>query len=851
MTRFDQRVSLKIDRPRTSIVAHGAILFVLACIISELIARTPFVQAQIPYQAYGTNHTQLELQLNILDKFVQENGAPDCFIFGSSQAFREVDAIAFAQAFEAANGEKVTCYNFGVTGSQIWTTSILNKILIQKYQPKLVVIGTSFLDYTEGREFQIDERFMQNEWLKYQTGQFTISGWLTEHSYAWRAITLFSYSAPYGLRMNEVLREAHKWDGEIAESGFALSEKAVNPNLPVDTGFVKNLQSEFGNFGVSERNLSALEETIAFSQEMGTQVLIAEMIYHPAMLELKDAWGNPRADKEQTLSFIDKVNARLRGIASDHKINFIEADPTVTLPETGWFDLYHLNRIGAEVFSNWLGGQVHPITTTGPVSASRQSKTQASESGQITILSIKFLAFVLITLAIYYLMPGRWQNLILLIASYYFYSTWLPHYPILLLALTIINYGFGHWLYRSTRTKRAVLWTGILFNIAFMLWFLVGAGIVKPMLEITLENAGDIFPLLILPVGLSYYTLNSISYLLDINLRLSKPATNFVDFALYLAWFPKLISGPLERARKFLPQLAEKQTVDNETLAHGLTLILAGLFRTAILGGMLTLFLPAVPLGDPSAHGTLVLIWALVTYMFYLYNQFAGYTDIVRGVSGLFGIQLTRNFNTPFFSKDFSDFWQRWHISLSQWLRDYVYMPLSRAFLRRNPSRTNIPNLIVPPLVTMLISGFWHGADLNHLVWGALMGLFILIENVRMLFRPAVAEASIPLWRRISSRVWLVALMTASTIPFVLDLKQTQTFFVQLVKGWDGQMFDLRPMGIVALSMLIDWFQHRSNDEAVFRKWTARSQSLLIAFIPLAVIVIDQLQSAPPVFVYP
>ena len=140
---------------------------------------------------------------------------------------------------------------------------MLNKILIQKYKPKLVVIGTSFLDYTEVREYQIDERFRQNEWLKYQTGQFTISGWLTEHSYAWRAITLFSYSAPYGLRMDEVLREAHKWDGEIAESGFALSEKAVNPNLPVDTGFVKNLQSEFGNFGVSERNLSALEETIS------------------------------------------------------------------------------------------------------------------------------------------------------------------------------------------------------------------------------------------------------------------------------------------------------------------------------------------------------------------------------------------------------------------------------------------------------------------------------------------------------------------------------------------------------------------------------------------------------------
>jgi alginate O-acetyltransferase complex protein AlgI len=469
----------------------------------------------------------------------------------------------------------------------------------------------------------------------------------------------------------------------------------------------------------------------------------------------------------------------------------------------------------------------------------------------MSILSLEFLAFVFVTLAVYYLLPGRWQNLFLLAASYYYYSTWFPYYPILLLALTIITFGLGHWLQKSKRAKRAILWTGILINVASMLWFLIGGKILRQTIDFTVVNPLDIMPFLILPIGMSYYTLNSISYLIDINLRLSKPTNNFVDFALYLAWFPKLISGPLERARKFLPQLAEKRIVDNEAIVHNLTLIMVGLFRTAILGGMLTLYLPAVPLADPAAYGNPVLLWALVTYMFYIYNQFAGYTDIVRGVSGLFGIQLSRNFNAPFFSKDFSDFWQRWHISLSQWLRDYIYMPVSRAFLRRNPSRTNIPNLIVPPLVTMLISGLWHGADFNHLVWGALMGLFIIIENIRMLFRPALAAASIPLWRRISSKVWLVLLMAAATVPFVLDLKQTLVFFARLVNGWNGQMFDLRPLAIIILSLLMDWFQYRRNDETVFIKWPVWSQTLLIAIIPLAVIVIGQLQSAPPVFVYP
>lgn len=367
MSNFDQRVTLKISRPRHFVLVYGVILFVAACVIAELVARTPFVQDRIPYQAYGTNHTQLELQLNILDNFVEENGPPDCFIFGSSQAFREVDPAVFSRVFNRLTGESLTCYNFGVTGSQIWTTSILGEILIKQYQPKLVILGTSFLDYTEGREYQIDERFKQNDWLEYQSGKFTIGGWLTEHSYAWRTITILSYSAPLGMHYNEVLREAHKWNGEIAKSGFALSTKAIDPNQPVEEGFVKNLQLEFGNFGVSERNLAALDEIVAFSRAQGAQVLIVEMAYHPALLELKNPRGSPRADREQTLAFIGKVNARLAEIAANHGITLLKFDPTLSLPETGWFDLYHLNRNGAKFFSRWLGRRAARILDLTPV----------------------------------------------------------------------------------------------------------------------------------------------------------------------------------------------------------------------------------------------------------------------------------------------------------------------------------------------------------------------------------------------------------------------------------------------------------------------------------------------------
>ena len=193
---------------------------------------------------------------------------------------------------------------------------------------------------------------------------------MIEHSVAWRTITLLSYAAPFGMNYNEVLRESRKWDGEISKNGYALSTKAIDPNLPVEEGFVKNLQLEFGNFGVSERNLLALEEIVAFSKDSGAQVLIAEMAYHPALLDLKDPKGSPRANRAQMLAFIGNVNARLAEIAARREVALLKFNPSLSLPESGWFDLYHLNRNGARVFSLWLGRRAAQIL--GPLPPIRE-----------------------------------------------------------------------------------------------------------------------------------------------------------------------------------------------------------------------------------------------------------------------------------------------------------------------------------------------------------------------------------------------------------------------------------------------------------------------------------------------
>lgn len=487
---------------------------------------------------------------------------------------------------------------------------------------------------------------------------------------------------------------------------------------------------------------------------------------------------------------------------------------------------------------------------------------------QINIISIEFVGFVLVTLALYYILPwlmSKWvaltkwisiispnglQSLILLGASYYFYYSWSDFFVIVLGTITLINFGFGFWV-QATNRKKAVLWLGIILNLIVLGWYMLGGPLIRDLEALPLEFKLKAFSFLVFPVGISYYTLNGISYLIDISLRLSKPTTNFVDFALYLAYFPKLISGPLERARKFLPMLAEQRKVDNAQIASSLTLILVGLLRAAILSGIFSLLQPGKPLEAPGKSDALSLVWAMVTLMFFIYNSFAGYSDIVRGVSGLFGIPLTRNFMHPFFSKDFSDFWQRWHISLSQWLRDYIYMPVSRAFLRRNPSRTNIPNLILPPLVTMLASGLWHGATPSLILWGFLMGLFIVIENVRALYRPAVPQQTIPLWRKILSTASLAILMLIATAPFDFDLKNTLAYYRQLIFGWSLHPIDLLPGIVIPISLLLDWIQDCSKDEVIFLKWPAWAQVILIVSITMGAVIIQQLQSAPAVFVYP
>jgi alginate O-acetyltransferase complex protein AlgI len=471
----------------------------------------------------------------------------------------------------------------------------------------------------------------------------------------------------------------------------------------------------------------------------------------------------------------------------------------------------------------------------------------------VEIISLEFFAFVCVSLLLYLLLPGRLQNGFLLLASYYFYYSWEWQFAAALLILTLFNFGYAIALHKTQKQRqKTILRLGILVNLTLWVLFLFSEP-VSNLVNAILTNLFDFNSTItiLLPLGFSYRVFESISYLVDIQLGLAKPSRNLIHFALYLGYFPKLVSGPIERARTFLPQLEKPVILDDGKVARNLLLVLTGLLRMVALAGLLLVLIPPYLFSKPLNYSSTMIVVGMMAFAFYLYNQFAGYTDLMRGISGFFGIELTRNFAQPFFSKDFSDFWRRWHISLSQWLRDYVYMPLSRRFLRRNPSRKNIPNLFIPPLITMLVSGFWHGGSLNLMLWGLLNGLFIIAENLVNLFTRTSSSSDQHRWRRLMSNLVVIALALLAAIPFRMDLLTSKVYLYGILKWnhWDSP--DWRIMIIIALSLGMDWLQYRSDDEAIFLRWPTWLKLCLAPVALLAVIIVYNLQVAPATFVYP
>jgi len=391
----------------------------------------------------------------------------------------------------------------------------------------------------------------------------------------------------------------------------------------------------------------------------------------------------------------------------------------------------------------------------------------------MNVTSLVFLALALLAALVFQGLPKRFRSVWLLAVSVAFLATWSWQFIIVLAAFGLLNYGLAIKIEASFTRKKAWLTAGILFNLATLFVFKY-SHFYLPALERLLtragtQGAGEGLKIL-LPVGLSFLVVQAISYLVDVANKRMPAERNLLAYLIYTVYFPKLLSGPVERARQFLPRLAAPLRLDLKLLERGTYLVLSGIFRKIFFADALFRMIPESAFVTPLEYSGQNLVFWLLGYAFALYNDFAGYTAIVRGVSLWFGIELTNNFNLPYFSRNFSEFWTRWHISLSNWLRDYIFFPLSRGLMSRKTSWMNAAAVVVPPLATLLVSGLWHGLGWNLLCWGVLHGLFLLAERLAGLIKRPVPPQDQKFWQRAFGLGLTFTLTVLAWLPFRLSL---------------------------------------------------------------------------------
>ena len=334
--------------------------------------------------------------------------------------------------------------------------------------------------------------------------------------------------------------------------------------------------------------------------------------------------------------------------------------------------------------------------------------------------SLSFFVLLAFAAGLYFLLPQRWRWIGLLGSSYLFYMSSGAEYIIVLICITLICYFIARRIGdENNRTKkRLYLISGLIVLVCIVFAFkyvdffagIINIGLLQFDIKIPLLN-------ILAPIGLSFYTLQLISYLVDVYVGTVEPEKHLGIFALYISFFPQILAGPIARSKQLIDQFYQKHRFNEQNVVFGLRLILWGIFQKVVIADRLALLVNQV-YNSPSDHQGMTIV--IVTYFFWfqIYCDFAGYTNIALGAAKVFGIDLVQNFDRPYISKDFNEFWNRWHISLSNWLRDYIFFPVTRILRRRWPKSNIVTNLLLPPLLTMLISGLWHGAGWNFVLWG-------------------------------------------------------------------------------------------------------------------------------------
>jgi D-alanyl-lipoteichoic acid acyltransferase DltB (MBOAT superfamily) len=476
--------------------------------------------------------------------------------------------------------------------------------------------------------------------------------------------------------------------------------------------------------------------------------------------------------------------------------------------------------------------------------------------------SIGFAIFLPVVFGLYWLLFNkslRTQNLLLLFASYFFYACWDWRFLFLLIFSTLLDYFTGLKMAGSdgNRRKKMWFWLSVIINLGFLCVFKYYNFFASSFAQFSANIGLHVSPWtlkVILPVGISFYTFHGLSYVIDIYKNRIQAERNFVDYSLFVSFFPLLVAGPIERATHLLPQIKTKRSFDYYKAADGLRQILWGLFKKIVIADQCAEYANMI-FANSSAYTGSTLVLGALFFSFQIYCDFSGYSDIALGVARLLGIELLRNFAFPYFSRDVAEFWRRWHISLSTWFRDYLYVPLGGS---KGGTWMKIRNTFI----IFLISGFWHGANWTFIVWGFLNALFIMPSiilktnrnNLEIVAKgkllPTVAElAHIVLTFMMVVFAWIF--FRANSVTHALSYI-SKIFSASLFSGFNldvnrSQLFET--ILLVILFLVVEWLG-RENPYAISALPKLQKRSYRMAFYYLLVFLIFLFTGKEQQFIY-
>jgi len=424
--------------------------------------------------------------------------------------------------------------------------------------------------------------------------------------------------------------------------------------------------------------------------------------------------------------------------------------------------------------------------------------------------SLPFAVFLPIVFAVYWALHNslRSQNIMLLTASYIFYGWWDARFLSLIVASTVVDYLLGQYLAVATNAlKRKLLLTAsMIFNLGLLGVFKYYNFFMENFMEIANSVGLHTNPVLLkiaLPVGISFYTFQTMSYTIDIYRKQLEPTKDFIAFAAFVGYFPQLVAGPIERASNLLPQMSKRRYFDYQKAVDGMRQALWGFFKKVVIADAVASLVDQA-FGDPNGFSAIALITGALLFSIQIYCDFSGYSDIAIGISKLFGIDLMQNFRTPYFSRDIAEFWRRWHISLSTWFRDYLYIPLGGS---RGSTALKVRNTFA----IFIVSGFWHGANWTFIIWGLINALLFLPLLLAKRNRSNLNDAEISDLHRI---LLTFSITTIAWIFFRADSLSHAIDYLQNIAIWNsGKSLSIKPTLVVYIALLFfgDWIGRKHD----------------------------------------